>query len=267
MPRAARHRGTRLVWESPRTTTFGPGLCCWSWRHALMSRSCAVGRVRDRRRRHAWRVACRAGSSSVPGSVARRWIQLGEGPHRSCRSLKSVRWCSRSLIVMIHESLTSARFPHPERGRMPVTGDRRRRRSRARRTCDRRCRARAALSTVDSKRLLMPRSILLTVWSVVVAVTTTPEGRVGLDVHARSVVACGLDGETGEVFERRLTPGSPRDPGMDWWSAGARGGGRGRLASTSVAGCARRRPPCPAPEVLGHALAPPIRALSSGVPA
>ncbi|WP_432206475.1 IS110 family transposase [Mycobacterium paraffinicum] len=32
---------------------------------------------------------------------------------------------------------------------------------------------------------------------------------VGLDVHARSVVACGLDGDTGEVFERRLTP----DPG------------------------------------------------------
>jgi len=29
---------------------------------------------------------------------------------------------------------------------------------------------------------------------------------VGLDVHARSVVACGLDGETGELFERRLTP-------------------------------------------------------------
>ena len=27
-----------------------------------------------------------------------------------------------------------------------------------------------------------------------------------LDVHARSVVACGLDGQTGEVFERRLTP-------------------------------------------------------------
>jgi transposase len=27
-----------------------------------------------------------------------------------------------------------------------------------------------------------------------------------LDVHARSVVACGLDGDTGEVFERRLTP-------------------------------------------------------------
>jgi transposase len=29
---------------------------------------------------------------------------------------------------------------------------------------------------------------------------------VGLDVHARSVVACGLDGWTGELFERRLTP-------------------------------------------------------------
>ena len=28
---------------------------------------------------------------------------------------------------------------------------------------------------------------------------------IGLDVHARSVVACGLDGQTGEVVERRLT--------------------------------------------------------------
>jgi transposase len=27
-----------------------------------------------------------------------------------------------------------------------------------------------------------------------------------VDVHARSVVACGLDGQTGRVFERRLTP-------------------------------------------------------------
>ena len=26
---------------------------------------------------------------------------------------------------------------------------------------------------------------------------------VGLDVHARSVVGCALDGDTGEVFERR----------------------------------------------------------------
>ena len=29
---------------------------------------------------------------------------------------------------------------------------------------------------------------------------------VGLDVHARSVVGCGLDGDTGEVFQRRLCP-------------------------------------------------------------
>jgi transposase len=29
---------------------------------------------------------------------------------------------------------------------------------------------------------------------------------VGLDVHARSVVACGLDGLTGQLFECRLTP-------------------------------------------------------------
>jgi transposase len=35
-----------------------------------------------------------------------------------------------------------------------------------------------------------------------------------LDVHARSVVACGLDGDTGEVFERRLTP--DRDEILDW---------------------------------------------------
>ncbi len=29
---------------------------------------------------------------------------------------------------------------------------------------------------------------------------------VGLDVRARSAVACALDGDTGEVFQRRLTP-------------------------------------------------------------
>lgn len=40
-------------------------------------------------------------------------------------------------------------------------------------------------------------------WEAPVKVQRTS---VGLDVHARSVVACGLDGETGEVFERRLTP-------------------------------------------------------------
>ena len=36
------------------------------------------------------------------------------------------------------------------------------------------------------------------------AVTTHRKDVFG-DMHARSVVACGLDGETGEVFERRLT--------------------------------------------------------------
>lgn len=40
-------------------------------------------------------------------------------------------------------------------------------------------------------------------WEAPVKVQRTS---VGLDVHARSVVACGLEGDTGEVFERRLTP-------------------------------------------------------------
>jgi transposase len=40
-------------------------------------------------------------------------------------------------------------------------------------------------------------------WEAPVKVQRTS---VGLDVHARSVIACGLDGDTGEVFERRLTP-------------------------------------------------------------
>ena len=31
---------------------------------------------------------------------------------------------------------------------------------------------------------------------------------VGLDVHARSVVAAGLDAVTGEVFKQRLVPAS-----------------------------------------------------------
>jgi len=37
---------------------------------------------------------------------------------------------------------------------------------------------------------------------------------VGLDVHARSVVATGLDGVTGEVFKRRLVPAS--EVVVDW---------------------------------------------------
>jgi transposase len=36
----------------------------------------------------------------------------------------------------------------------------------------------------------------------------TERTSVGLDVHARSVVAAAIDGETGEVFRARLTPGN-----------------------------------------------------------
>jgi transposase len=41
-----------------------------------------------------------------------------------------------------------------------------------------------------------------------------------LDVHARSVVACGLDGQTGRLFERRLTPDRAEIAG---WVAGLPG--------------------------------------------
>jgi transposase len=37
---------------------------------------------------------------------------------------------------------------------------------------------------------------------------------IGLDVHARSVFGCGLDRQTGEVVERRLTPS--RDEIGEW---------------------------------------------------
>jgi transposase len=40
-------------------------------------------------------------------------------------------------------------------------------------------------------------------WEAPVSANATS---IGLDVHARSVVACGLDGRSGELFERRLTP-------------------------------------------------------------
>src|SRR4051794_41914548 len=40
-------------------------------------------------------------------------------------------------------------------------------------------------------------------WEAPVKVQRTS---VGLDVHARSVLGCALDGDTGEVFHRRLTP-------------------------------------------------------------
>ena len=36
----------------------------------------------------------------------------------------------------------------------------------------------------------------------------TERTSVGLDVHARSVVAAAIDGDTGEVFRKRLTPGN-----------------------------------------------------------
>jgi len=36
----------------------------------------------------------------------------------------------------------------------------------------------------------------------------TERTSVGLDVHARSVVAAAIDGVTGEVFRERLTPGN-----------------------------------------------------------
>ena len=40
-------------------------------------------------------------------------------------------------------------------------------------------------------------------WEVPVSANATS---VGLDMHAQSVVACGLDGRTGELVEPRLTP-------------------------------------------------------------
>jgi transposase len=40
-------------------------------------------------------------------------------------------------------------------------------------------------------------------WEAPVKVQRTS---IGLDVHARSIAACALDGDTGEVFERRLCP-------------------------------------------------------------
>ena len=45
---------------------------------------------------------------------------------------------------------------------------------------------------------------------------------VRLDVHARSIVGCGLDGRTGELFERRLTPDHGDIGTLPWpWTPGA----------------------------------------------
>jgi transposase len=65
---------------------------------------------------------------------------------------------------------------------------------------------------------------------------------VGLDVHARSVVACGLDRSTGEVFERRLTPdhreilewiGSLPSPAVVTYEAGPTGFGLARALGSA----------------------------------
>ncbi|CAG7640705.1 hypothetical protein E143388_08218 [Rhodococcus opacus] len=69
---------------------------------------------------------------------------------------------------------------------------------------------------------------------------------IGLDVHARSVVACGLDGRTGELFERRLTPDyrdilewirSLPDPVKVTYEAGPTGFGLARFLATAGLEC------------------------------
>ena len=66
---------------------------------------------------------------------------------------------------------------------------------------------------------------------------------VGLDVNARSVVAYGLDGVTGELFERRLTPDHGELLG---WLQGMPGPTSpftlGMRATTSAASLPPRRP-------------------------
>ena len=49
----------------------------------------------------------------------------------------------------------------------------------------------------------MPWPVEPQMWEAPVLANRTS---VGLDVHARSGVACGLDGQTGELSERRLCP-------------------------------------------------------------
>src|SRR4029453_5153469 len=81
-------------------------------------------------------------------------------------------------------------------------------------------------------------------WEAPVKVQRTS---VGLDVHARSVVACGLDGDTGEVFERRLTPdlgeivawlGDLPGPVAVTYEAGPTGFGLARGLNTAGIRCA-----------------------------
>nr|WP_236603732.1 transposase [Rhodococcus sp. WAY2] len=69
---------------------------------------------------------------------------------------------------------------------------------------------------------------------------------VGVDVHARSVVACGLDGDTGELFERRLPPDrhgifgwirTLPDPAAVTYEAGPTGFGLARFLLASGIEC------------------------------
>lgn len=68
----------------------------------------------------------------------------------------------------------------------------------------------------------------------------------GLDVHARSVVGCAIDGETGEIFRRRLTPRfgeilawilSLPGPVRSVYEAGPTGFGLARFLLTSGVDC------------------------------
>jgi transposase len=85
-------------------------------------------------------------------------------------------------------------------------------------------------------------------WEAPVKVQRTS---VGLDVHARSVVACGLDGDTGEVFERRLSPdhaeilawlGDLPGPVATTYEAGPTGFGLARCLNSAGVRCAVAAP-------------------------
>lgn len=74
---------------------------------------------------------------------------------------------------------------------------------------------------------------------------------VGLDVHARSVVACGLDRQSGELFERRLTPnhqdilewiGSLQGPAAVVYEAGPTGFGWARFLEAAGIDCSVAAP-------------------------
>ena len=65
---------------------------------------------------------------------------------------------------------------------------------------------------------------------------------VGLDVHALSVVACAIDGQTGEVWKQRLCPDSSGDQTVVTLSGPMHCTGRGsayRLPPTTAASRAR----------------------------